>query len=430
MSRGDGMIFVFIIMLFILLAIGMPIGFVLIFVGSAGILFEAGYSTFESILTATVYRSVNNFNFIAIPLFILMAHFISKSKIADDLFDSLSKWVGHTSGGVGIATVFANGGFGALTGSSVAANSVMSQIAVPKMIEARYPKTISSGLVASTSGTLAALIPPSIPLILYGVQTENSVGKLLIAGIIPALVLILLLSIFIIFMGIKNKVHTVKYTWKERFLSLKYIWPAFLLILIVVFIVYFGVATPSEAAAFGAFGALILGLSIRRLNFKQIVESLMITVEQTAMIFIIIIGAHVVSYYVALTRVSNDLLDAISASGLSPMAVLFLIILMYLIVGMFLDLIGSMLLTLPLVYPLIIGLGFDPIWFGIVLVIILEIGLVTPPVGLNLFVTSQHTGIPVSTVFRGTLPFIGILLLTVGILILFPDIVLFLPSLM
>ncbi|WP_090757871.1 TRAP transporter large permease [Bacillus sp. OK048] len=418
------------VLLLILLFIGMPIGFVLLAVGSLGVFLFSGYDTLQGILSTTAYRSVNSFVFSAVPLFILMAHFISKSRIADDLFGCVLKWVGHTPGGAGVSTVFASAGFGALSGSSVAAASVMSEIAVPKMIEAKYPPHLAAGLVATSTGTLAALIPPSIPLILYGIQTENSIGKLLMAGIIPGLLVALLLSISVVLLGIKNNSKTEKYSWKERWLSLKLIWPAVLLILIVVTVIYSGIATPTEASAFGAFGALVIGLSLKRLKVSQITEALMTTVKQTAMIFVIVVGAQVFAYYITLTRIGNAILESISNSGFPSWVILLFVILLYLIVGLFLEVIGAMLLTLPLVYPLIIGLGYDPIWFGIVLVILLEIGLVTPPVGMNLFITSQHSGIPVHKVFIGSLPFIGVLLFSIVILILFPQIVLFLPALM
>lgn len=424
------MIGLLIFLLFALLLIGMPIGFVLLAVGSLGILLIDGYGTLQNVFSTTVYRSVNNFSLSTIPLFIVMAHFISKSRIADDLFESLMKWIGHKPGGVGITAVFASAGLGTLTGSSVAANSVMSEIAVPRMIEMRYSKSFASGLIASSTGTLAALIPPSIPLILYGVQTENSIGKLLIAGILPGILLAILLSLTVFFVGLKTDSKTEKYSWKERFLSLKTVWPAVALVLLVVAIIYLGVATPSEAASFGAIGALIIGVSLRRLNIKQIVDALLITARQTTMIFIIIIGAHVLAYYITMTGFSNQVLQVISDSGLPAWGVLTLIIIIYLILGMFMEIIGSMLLTLPIVYPLIINLGYDPIWFGIILVLVLEIGLVTPPVGINLFITNQHTGIPVGTIFKGSIPFIGILLLTIVILTLFPQIILLLPTLM
>lgn len=424
------MLLFLIILLIILLFIRMPIGFVLLFIGSVGIATTVDIDTLGGILKTAPYRSVNDFTFSTVPLFILMAHFISKSKIADEIFDSLVKWIGDKPGGIGVATVYGSAGFGTLTGTSVAATSVMSEIAVPKMIKSNYPDWFASGLVASSSGTLAALIPPSVPIILYGIMTENSVGKLLIAGILPALLLAFLLSITVIVVGIKQNSRTEKYSWSERWASTIKIWPTLLLILAVISFIYLGIGTPTEAAAFGAFGALVLGFVLRRLTWKMVYDSLLVTVRQTAMIFTIIIGANVFTYYITLTRIGNTMLKAIQASNLSPTMVLIIVILLYLLIGMFLDLIGSMLLTLPIVYPLLTGLGYDPIWLGIIIVLLLEIGLVTPPVGFNLFITSQHSGVPVNTVLRGSMLFIGVLLVTLVILIIFPQITLLLPSIM
>lgn len=417
-------------LLIVLLIIGMPIGFVLIFIGSVGIFITSGFDSLQGILEATAFRTVNNFTYSSIPLFILMAHFIAKSKIADDLFNTILKWVGHRPGGTGIATITGTAGFGALTGTSIAAVAVMSKIAVPKMVESNYSKSLSTGLVASLTGPLACLIPPSIPLIVYGIQTENSIGHLLIAGVIPGLLLAFLACVFVIAVGIKRNSRTEKFPWKERFIALRTVWSALLLILIIVGVIYLGIATPTEAAAFGAFGALFIGVVMKRLNFKDVKDSAIITVKQSSMLFLILIGAQLLTYYVTITRISTEILNWITASSLSALGVLILVIIMYLVLGMFLDVIGSMLLTLPVVYPLIEGLGYDPIWFGVLLVLILEIGMVTPPMGINLYLTSQYSGIPVHTVLKGSIPFIIILLVTVSILVAFPQIALFLPALM
>lgn len=415
-------------LLIVLILVGMPIGFVLLITGSIGLFFTAGPDTLYGYLSTTAYRSVNSFTLSAVPLFILMAHFISKSKIADDLFDSILKWFGHFPGGTGITTVLGSAGFGTLSGSSLAATSVMSQIAVPKMIQSNYSPSFSSGLVATCTGTLAVMIPPSIPLVLYGIQTETSIGKLLIAGILPGLMLAFLLCITVVLVGIKQNSRTEKFNWRERFQSLKRIWTAVILVLVVVGVIYFGIATPTESAAFGAMGALCIGLFTRRLDFKTIAVSLLETIKQSGMIFTIVIGSYLFSYYITLSRIGVTILEGIKASGLPPLGVLALVILLYLVLGLFMDLLASMLITLPLVFPLITALGYDPIWFGIIVVLVLEIGLVTPPVGMNLFITSQHTGIPVHRVFTGSIPFIGVLLLSILILILFPQIALYLPS--
>lgn len=424
------MVGIFILSLIILLLLGMPIGFTLLIVGSTGIIYVQDFNSLESILATVTYESVNGFTYVAIPLFILMAHLISESKIADELFDSVIKWVGHAPGGAGIATVLASAGFGTLSGSSVAATATLSKIAIPQLIKANYSDSFSAGLVATSTGVLAAMIPPSIPLILYGIQTQTSIGKLLIAGILPGILLALLLCIYIIINSYKSDSITQKASLKERFSSLKNIWPAVLLVVIILYVIYTGVGTTTEAAAFGAFGAFLIGLLMRRLNFEKILNTLIHTTQQTAMIFTIILGGKVFAYYITFTRVGNDIINAIEVSGLPNWVILILVILLYTILGMFMDLIGSMLLTLPLIYPLMTGLGYDPLWLGIIIVILLEVGLVTPPVGINLFIASEQSGVSTGKVFIGSLPFVGVILIGLLIIILFPQIALYLPGLM
>ena len=417
-----------IVLMLIMLFVGMPIGFTLIVTGSIGIFLVGGFDTFTGILSSTAYRGVNSFTLTTIPLFILMANFISKSDIAKDLYDCLLKWIGHVPGGVGVSTVFASAGFGTLSGSSIAATSIMSKICVPEMIKAKYKDTFASGLVASSTGTLAVMIPPSVPLILYAVQTETPIGPLLMAGIFPGILLALLLSLYIVFVSIKLKSKLDKATWRERFISLKYIWPMVILVVFVLAIMYLGIATSTEAAAFGAFGALVLGMLMKRIDLKGMVEALKDACQQTAMIFTIVIGGSIFAYFFTLTGVGQSIINSISEMGLSKWTILFLVIVFYLILGMVMDLISSMILTLPLIFPIMLSVGFDPIWFGVIVVLLLEIGLVTPPVGINLYITSKQTGIPDSKVFKGSLPFIGVLLLTILLLIIFPQIILFLPS--
>ncbi|OLO26622.1 hypothetical protein BTR23_22640 [Alkalihalophilus pseudofirmus] len=421
-------VLVFCFLLLVLLFIGMPIGFVLLTIGSLGLLTVASLDVLVSFISNTAYRTVNSFTYTTIPLFILMAQFISKSNIADDLFDCLKKWIGHLPGGIGIATIFSSAGFGALSGSSLAATTIMSKICIPQLLKVKYSEKFSAGLVATTTGTLAALIPPSILLVIYAIQTDTSVGKLLIAGLLPGILLAILNSIYVVIIALKDKNVVNKATWKERFISLKYVWPMLLLVLIVLIIIYMGIGTSTEAAAFGAFGALVIGFIIKRLNYQSLIESVIETIKQTAMIFFIMLGAHIFSYFITLTRVGNQIVSMIEKSGLSSWSILLLIILLYLILGLFLDGLSSMLLTLPLVLPVVIGLGYDPIWFGVLVVLLLEIGLVTPPVGINLFITSKNSGIPVEKVMFGSIPFLIILLVTILIIMIFPSIVLYLPS--
>lgn len=417
-----------ILLLLALILIGVPIGFVLTLIGSLGLFLISGPDVLVSILSSTVYRSVNNFTFTTIPLFILMAHFISKSGIADDLFDTMLKWIGHLPGGAGVATVLASAGFGALSGSSIAATSTMSQIAVPQMIRANYSDKFATGLVATCTGTLAVLIPPSIPLVIYGIQTETSIGKLLIAGVIPGIFLTTTLCIVVVITSMKSNSKVDKASWSERWSSLGPLLPTVILISLVLAVLYSGIATSTEVAAFGAFGALVIGLVLKRLSISSIYQALVSTTKQTAMIFLIIIGANIFATYIAMSRVGFLMVNWVVDSGLSAPVILLLIIIAYLVLGMFLDLIATLLITLPLVFPLIIELGYDPIWFGVLVVILLEIGLVTPPTGLNLFIVSEHSKVPVEKVFMGSVPFIVVLLFCILVMVLVPELATYLPS--
>ena len=240
--------------------------------------------------------------------------------------------------------------------------------------------------------------------------------------------IVIILSIYLILFSFRMESDANKFTLTERLSSLLVIWPSALLVIFVMAVIYLGVATSTEAAALGAFGSLIIGLILKRLNLKSIIDSLKQTVYQTTMIFTIVIGGYLFSYFITMSGLGNAIVKAISESGFSKWTILLLIILFYLLVGMFMDMVSSMLLTIPIVYPVILNLGFDGIWFGVILVILLEIGLVTPPVGINLYVVSGYSGISLQKVFYGSLPFLGILLLSILILIIFPQIVLYLPS--
>ena len=403
-----------------LLAVRVPIGVALIFTGTVGLTIIGSFEIAVGMLSSTAYRSVASSTYLAIPLFILMAALLAESNIARDLFHAIRVWVDRLPGGLGIATVTASAGFGALSGSSTAATSVMAKIAVPALVEAKYTARDSAGLVATATGTLAALIPPSIPLILYGIHTETSINDLFIAGIVPGITIAVCFSLYIIARNVRRRTAGNMFSWGERLrVALKLSGPLLLLVL-VVGVIYLGVATPTEAAAFGAAGALVLGLAMRRLGPRKIARAVMETVLSSGMIFLIVIGANVFAQYVSLSGIGRDLVQWITDLALPSLVVLLLIVLLYLLLGLFLDLIGAMLITLPLIFPLIVSLGYDPVWFGILVVLLLEIGLVTPPVGMNLFITSQKSGVPVRDVLLGTVPYVAILLVAVALLIAFP----------
>lgn len=403
-----------------------PIGIALLAVGFGGIAAVADFNIAIGILSSTTYRSVATTTYLAIPLFIFMASVLAESNIAKELFRTIGMWINRLPGGLGIAAVGASAGFGALSGSSTAATTVMAKVAVPALREARYPDRFSTGLVATTTGTLAALIPPSIPLILYGIQTETPIAQLFIAGIVPGLLIAGLVSAYIFVRGLSIKSKSEPYSWGQKFRALKDLAAPLVLLTILVAVIYFGLATPTEAAAFGAVGALVIGAVMRRLNIAKVYRAAVETVISTSMIFLIVIGANVFSQYVSLSRVGSDLVSFIGRMDISPLAVIIVIVLMYLMLGLFLDLVGAMLITLPLVFPLAMSVGADPVWFGILVVLVLEIGLVTPPVGMNLFITSQKSGVEVNEVLKGSVPFIFLLLFAVALLVAFPGIALIL----
>jgi len=302
------------------------------------------------------------------------------------------------------------------------------------MIRNGYKTPVAAGVI-TVAGTLAIMIPPSISLVIYGAVTENSIGKLLIAGILPG---VLTATLYILGIYVWSKVKPsdmplqskTGYTWKERFLSLEPLWAFILLASAVLGSMYLGWATPTEASAVGAFGALVIPLARRQINFKQVIHAVQKTLEVTTMIFVIIIGAMVFGYFMTITQAPQKLIQFITDLHASPGMVFFMVIILYFILGCFLDVIAILLITLPLVYPLVMSLGFDPIWFGIIVVKLVEIALVTPPLGMNAYVVSATTGVPLETVFKGT----GIMLffeaVTLALLIFFPVISTWLPSMM
>lgn len=421
-----------IILLFVLLALGVPVAFSLGICGCLGLFLTDGFSSLFSILSTTPYRTVASFSLTAVPMFVLMAEFASSGRLATQLFYAANRWVGHFPGGMGIGTVLASAGFGAMCGSSVAGAATMSRIAIPDMLKIGYDRKIASATVA-VAGTLSAMIPPSVPMVIYGITTESSIGKLLIAGILPGIMTALVYSLGIAFwakLSPGTMPAAAKSSWKERFLSLKGIWPFLVLVLLVIGGMYTGVATPSEVAALGALGALIICLVLRTIDLKGILEAVERTILTTTMIFAIIIGAMIFGYFLTTTQVAQNTIAFIANAGIPSWAVMSCLVVLYIILGCFLDQIAILLITLPLTFPLVTSLGYDGIWFGVIIIKLVEIGLITPPLGMNVYVTSGTANIPLDEVFRG----VGMLLIFEGItlilLLAFPQIALFLPGLM
>lgn len=421
------------ILLFLFLALGMPIAFALGLSGSIGLLIHSGWNSFLGIILTAPYDSVKSFILSAIPMFILMASFMTVSGIMKDLFESANKWFGRLPGGLGIATIFAGTFMGAVSGSSQASAAALSKAAAPEMRKYKYNTAFTMGVI-SMSGTLAVMIPPSIILILYGILTETGVGSLLIAGIIPG-ILTALGYVITILVWVKLKpdiapINLTKTPFAEKIASLKNIWPVILIIIFVMGGIYGGIVTATEAGALGAFVTLIIIIIMRRLNLKKFLTAINDTIKSTTMILTIIIGAHVFSYFLTMTQSTQNLVTFINSLDISRYVILAIIIVIYLILGFFMDQIAILILTLPLTFPIIVSLGFNPIWFGIIVTKTVEIGLVTPPVGMNVFIATGAAGVKPTEGFKGVMWFVIVDLFILLLLILLPIITLWLPEMM
>ena len=419
--------------LLLFLFVGMPVGFALGVSGLIGLYAQGGFDAVLSIMYTVPYRTAANYTLTTVPMFILMAQFIAGGGIVEEVFDAARRWLERLPGGLAIASIFAAAGIGAMSGSSTASAATMASITIPEMRKHGYSATVAAGVV-TVAGTLAIMIPPSIGLVLYGLITENSIGRLLIAGLIPGIMTALIYCAGIILWSkvVPNimPVPAGGSTWGERWRSLRPIWAFMVLALIVLGSMYIGLATPTEAAAVGAFGALIIPLVRGRMNWVVFKEAVLKTIRITTMIFTIIIGAMVFGYFLTITQATQNLITLIGNSNLPVWFVFGLILALFLVLGCIMDQVAILLISLPLVYPLVTALGYDPIWFGIICIKLGEIGLVTPPVGMNAYVVSASSGIPLETIFRG----IGVMLIfemiSFILLLSFPFLSTWLPSMM
>lgn len=420
------------IALVVLLFTGMWIGLAMAFVGFFGYVSIRGLEAAMGIAAKIPYTTVAYYSLSTIPLFVLMGVLIFKARIGQDLYETAYKWVGQFPGGLAMATVLACALFGAITGTSSAALTAIGKNALPEMKKYGYDDSLASASMV-TAGTLAIMIPPSIAFIIYAILTEQSVGELFIAGIIPGIILtVLFLIVIVVMITIRpgSGPPGPKTTLKEKIISAKSIWHVLLLFLLVLGGIYFGVFTPTEAGAIGAFGATIIGFATRRLSFKSFMESLFESAQISVMIFLLIIGAYFFMKFLAISKIPLVLSEIITQLSVSPLIIMVGIIVLFIILGMFLDIYSAIMLTVPILYPLVISYGFSPIWFGVLVVLVIQIGLVTPPVGLDAYILSGVSGIPVYTIYRGIWPFfIGMLVLIV-LLVAFPDLTLVLPRLM
>lgn len=426
-------IILIILLLIALLVIGVPVAFSLAISGFIGLFYEIGLNASMLTMRNVTYSNVTVFLLSTIPMFILMAEFLNQSKLTDQVFDAAHKWFSGVTGGLAFATTMANGGMAALSGSSTATAATMSKIAVPEMNRFGYDSRLSLGTVAA-GGTFAVMIPPSLGLIIYGVMTETSIASLFIAGIVPGVLTIVGYGATIYVWGRMNPRviggATTEYTWGEKFTSLKPIWPALLVVLLVIGGLYFGVVTPTEAGALGASGTFLVGILFAQMRYTGVKKALLQTAETTTMIFMIIIGAMIFGRWLAVTGATQLIIDSIAGLPINRWGILILILVLYILMGTLMDQLAILILTLPITFPLALELGFDPIWFGILIAKTIEIGLVTPPLGLNVYIASASVEIDADIGFRGAIRFIPVDILIIILMLAFPQVVLYLPELM
>ena len=422
--------FCVVLLLFVLLAGGVPVGFSLAISGAAGLISVGGFGLLSGILSTTPLTTVSSYELISVPMFILMAEFVILSGIADTLFKAAATWVGRMPGGLGIATAVSGAGFGAISGSSTAAAATLSATSIPAMIKLGYEPRVACGVVA-ISGTLAMLIPPSIALILFGIVADVSVGKLLIGGVIPGVLVTLTIALTVLFIAWRHPLHAPRgprYTMGQKFASLKGVWPMLVLLGSVTGVIYTGIATPTEASAIGALGAMVIAAVVGRLTRDQLGLACIKALRSTVMIFMILLGAHIFGYFFTLTGVTQQLVQSIGGLDLPPWMVMTIILAIVLMLGCFLDQIAILVLMVPVVLPIVIHLGYDPVWFGVVMIVVGEVGMVTPPVGLNAFVVARYAKRPLSEVFSGVWPHVVAHVLLIATLLAIPQLVLWLPS--
>jgi tripartite ATP-independent transporter DctM subunit len=412
---------------------GFPVAFAMGLFGLLGTWCLSGSTIALGVVRLQSYDAVAEYFLCVIPFFILMGLFCLAAGISKSLYKTAHMWLARIPGGLAIATIFGCGGFAAICGDSMANAATMSAVALPEMKKYKYNDALATGSVAA-GGTLGILIPPSIGFIAYGIITEQSVGKLFIAGIIPGLIMILLFSGAIFLMCKRNPAlapTSSGFTWREKIMSLKGLWQVVVLFVLVMGGIYTGMVTPTEAGGVGLVGSLILALFSREFTWKKMKDSLIVGIEMSAMIITLLIGVGILGNFITLTELPLSLSAWLQSLNLSPYMFFVCILVLYLFLGMVMNIIPMIMVTLPIIYPSIIALGFDPIWFGVVMVIMMEMGQISPPVGINVFVIHSSVGtVPMSTIFKGVVPFILVQVIVIVILTFFPKIVLFLPNLM
>lgn len=430
MSSGDLVAISGFIALFAMMAIRVPIGIAMGLVGIGGFAAVAGWKPALNLLAQSPIRTVTDFNLTLIPFFILMGVLATNSGISRELFRAGQAFLGQFRGGMALSTIAACGGFAAICGSSVATAATMTKIALPEMRRIGYSDQIATGTIAA-GGTLGILIPPSIVLAIYAYMTEQDVGRLFIAGIVPGLLAIVMYMLAVRIAYARSLPEGTRFVAAEAFASLKGVWAILLLFVAIIGSMYLGLVTATEAAAAGSVMTALVGILRGRLNAAKILDSLIEALRTSVAIYTVLIGAILFGYFLTITQSPQKITSMLVGLDLGTYGTLALILGLFLVLGCILDAMAMIILLVPIVYPVIMQLGFDPIWFGVVVVMTVELGLITPPVGMNVFViNSIAREVSLVTIFRGVIPFVLTDIIRLIILVAFPAIVLFLPMTM
>ena len=418
--------------IFALALMRLPLAFAMGLVGFIGIGATLGWQPALASAAQVVYETGFAYTLSVIPLFILMGNFVARAGLAHELFEAAYAFIGHVRGGLAHATIAACAGFGAICGSSIATAATMSKVAYPSMKRLGYSDSLSTGVLAA-GGTLGIMIPPSTIMVIYGIVTETSIGKLFAAGVIPGLLTGAALMLGIVVITSRDPEHAPageRTSWPERWRALRGIWGVLVLVLVVLGGIYGGFFTATEGAGFGAAGAFLFALLRRRLTWQVLLEVLVESARTTAMLFTLLIAATLFANFVNFTTLPNDLKEWITHQGWSPTMIVVAMMAIYVLLGTVMEELTMVLLTIPLFFPIVTAIGFDPVWFGVLIVMIVQIGLISPPVGMNLFVLNALLpNVGLGQIFRGCWPFVLIMVSVLGLLIAFPQLSLFLPSL-
>jgi len=421
------------IAVFTLLFLGAPIAFGMALVGFTGFAWFTNWHAALAMLGQISYQTTISDELSVLPLFILMGSFINHAGLGQELYDCANAFLGHRRGGLAMATVAACGGFAAVSGSSMATAATMSKVAMPAMRRYGYADSLAAGSIAA-GGTLGILIPPSVIMVLYGIMTSTDIGKLFIAGIVPGIIgatLYILAISTVTWFNPTLGPPGERSSWSQRLYALSKIWGVLMLFLIVMGGIYLGLFTPTEAAGIGSGGAFLFALTRRKLTWRILFNVLVETARTSAMMFILLIGAIIFSNFINIAGLPNQLSTWLDSFGAAPITVILCILAIYMVLGCLLESLSMILLTIPIFFPIVKGLGFDPVWFGVIIVVVVEIGMITPPIGLNVFVLKATLkDVPITQIFRGVSYFIVADIVRLALFVFVPQVVLFLPALM